>query len=94
MSDIKYIYYFNDTSSWFLNKGFCIYTEKEVGDYLSNNKHIEFTRLGYDTDMTDLSYAMYLKMHYDIINEDSYRDNNEVCMDNHSHVAIMSTVTP
>ena len=93
MSETKYVYFWQDNSSWILNTGFYIYTEKQVSDYMKNNTTFKFTRLGYDTDMNDLSFAMYKKMEYNIIEENSYRDNNTV-YESHSHVAVLSTILP
>ena len=93
MSETKFVYFWQDNSSWILNNGFYIYTEKQVSDYMKNNTTFKFTRLGYDTDMNDLSFAMYKKMEYNIIEENSYRDNNTV-YESHSHVAVLSTILP
>lgn len=93
MSEAKYIYYWNDHSSWILNTGFGIYTVKQVNDFIKKNPQVKFSQLGPESSLTDLSYNMYKKMEYDIINEEKYRDNNTV-YESHHHTVVLSTISP
>lgn len=93
MSELKYIWFWEDTDNWFLTFGFHVYTEKQVTEYTKKNQNVKFTKLGVESDFTDLSWNMYLKMNYDIINENRYRDNNEV-YESHHHTLVLSTILP
>lgn len=77
MSDEPTIYYWSDTSNWFLNYAFFIYTPKQVEEFSKKNPMVKFKRIGYATELDDISYAMLKACEYDIINDDEYILNND-----------------
>ena len=83
MSDTKYIYYWSDSSNWFYNQGFCIYTLSQIEDFIKKNKHVKFIQMGPETSFDDLSYKMYKIMENDIMQDDEYIANNDVRYSSH-----------
>lgn len=85
MSDTKYVYYWCDSSNFFFNNGFCIYTLSQIDDFIKHNKHVKFIQMGPETAMNDLAFKMYKIMEHDVMEEEEYIANNDVRYSSHHH---------
>lgn len=88
MSEINYIYFWTDTSNYFLNYGFYTYTPKEVDEFTKIHPEIKFKKMGEKSKINDLSWNMYQAMEHNIMDEDEYILNNDVRWSSHHHTTV------